>query len=961
MKTTIRLIFFRLCFVTLLLLAFVQNSFADNVVGYDLTADENSTIGQTGTFSVSAGLTTPVFSGYAQSSGWDAGSQYWTISPFNTTGLHTITVGAFMNSDEDGPKDFQLQYKLSGGSWQNAGAVITVKTSEENKNITLPDECSNVTGLEVRWLNSSSAPITTTVDNGGFITATANSYIRAISILGSLPTRPNTQATGITFTSITPTTITVDATQGNGSHRIIYIVKNTTGDVAPTFPDPADDTFFTANADYSTGTPTGYQVIYNGTTTNVTVTVPSSTNEYWFRIYEYNLNGTMPRFYTPAAANNPRLCALPTIVSDPATSIRLTTATIGATASSNARYPITARGTQWKITSASGANTTTNKTAEGGSGNGSFTKSLTGQTRGSRFYFRGYATNATGTIYSDELYYENKPIFSGTGTWETAGLWNVQQVPGSTGTGGFGNVADKPFIDGTCTLSATNSVTTLTINSGKTLNIAPGAMMTTTTLTNNGGNAGLVIQANSSGANGSLKWTNPTGNSQVGTVEMWSKAYTDDSSYPAKNRWQYFGIPVTSLTLSSTFAGSDERVRKYDESNTDANAVGLWVPADANHTNIPKLAGNTVMAPVDGYEVVQTAAKKYSFAGTLNHTAVSRTLTYSGGPYIGNHILSNPFTAAVNIAALTFSGSVENAVYLYNTGSRDNWSNPGSSEPGYNPGTYVVSTPLTAGNAGVPANIPSMQGFLVKATGAVNTFGMPLSSLVVNTVAQRAPAVDKVSTMIDVIGGHSSDRMWIFSDESCTSKFDNGWDGPKLLGSALNTQIYAMGEDGNYQINAVNNINNTNLGFQAGQDQNFKLVFNHTNLDQKYVSLYLVDLVDNKTVDIKASGSEYSFTSSNTDPVKRFKIIGTTNSTTSTIDAKSDDLRIINQDNKLIIDCKMANGGKLQIFDLSGKLQTSFNFDGNAVSTLTPSLQKGIYVAHLSAGSYSTSQRLIIK
>jgi len=946
-------------FKLLLILAFAmlvgQKAMADNVVGYALNADENSTIGQVGTFSVSAGLSTPDFSaGYAQSSGWDAANQYWTISPFNTTGLHTITVGAFMNSDEDGPRDFQLQYKLSGGSWQNAGAAITVTATEANKNITLPDECSNVTGLEVRWLNSSSTPIL-----GGAISSTANSYMRAISILGSQPTRPNTQAAGIAFTSITSTTITVDATNGNGSHRIIYIVNNTTGDVAPTFPDPADDAFFTANPVYSTLAAEAYQVVYNGTGTNVTVTVPSSSNEYWFRIYEYNLNGTMPRYYTPTAANNPRLCALPSIVTDPATLIRLTTATIGATASSNARYPISGRGTQWKITNAIGTSTTTGKLVEGGSGNGSFTRNLTGQTRGSRFYFRGFATNATGTVYSDELYYENIPIFSGTGTWEDNTKWNVLQVPGSTGTGGFGNVLDKPFIDGTCTLEATNSVTTLTINSGKTLNIAPGAMMTTTTLTNNGGTAGLVIQANSSGANGSLKWTNPVGNSAVGTVEMWSKAYTDGSSYPAKNRWQYFGIPVTSLTLGNTFANAEERVRKYDESNTDADAIGLWVPADPTHSNTVRLSNSTTMVPVDGYEVVQPAAKKYSFAGTLNHTAVSRTLTYSGGPYIGSHILANPFTAAVNIAALTFSGSVENAVYLYNTGSRDNWLNPGSSLPGYNPGTYVVSTPGTAGSGSVPANIPSMQGFLVNATGAVNTFGMPLSSLVTNTVAQRAPSAPSVNTMIDVIGTNSSDRMWIFSDESCTSKFDNGWDGTKILGSALSTQIYALAEDGNYQINAVNDINNTYLGFQAGQERNLKMLFTHENMSSKYGSVYLVDLVANKTIDITASGTEYAFSTEATPTaVTRFKII---TQTTAVKKATASQLKLVTAEGSIIVSNPTNESGSLVIYNLSGSAVHTVRFEANGVITIPMNLGKGIYVAKATTATEEVKEKLIIR
>jgi hypothetical protein len=169
-----------------------------------------------------------------------------------------------------------------------------------------------------------------------------------------------------------------------------------------------------------------------------------------------------------------------------------------------------------------------------------------------------------------------------------------------------------------------------------------------------------------------------------------------------------------------------------------------------------------------------------------------------------------------------------------------------------------------------------------------------------------------------------------------------------------------MESDGIYQINAVNDINNTQLGFQAGSEKNLKLVFTHQNTEI-YSKIYLVDLVDNKTVDITASGTEYSFTSNDTDPVNRFKIISTTGVTTSNVDIDNNDLRIINQDNKLIIDSKLADNGKLQIFDLAGKLQASFNFDGNAISTLTTSLPKGIYVARLTAGSYGISQRLIIK
>jgi len=933
-----------------------QHVLADNVVGYDLTSNANSTVGQAGTFTVSSGLTTPEFdaSNGAYSSGWAAGSQYWTISPFNTTGLHTITVGAMMLTDDAGPRDFKLQYKLSGGSWTDVGTPISLTGTLTAYNRTLPDECANVTGLEVRWINTSSTSFDGgTVDNG------ASSYIKAISILGSQPTRPNTQFTNITFTSITSTTIKIDGTIGSGDHRIIYIVKNTTGETAPAFPDPSDDETFTANPDYSTGNPTGFQVVYNGTGSSVTVTVPSSTNEYWFRVYEYNLNGTMPRYYTPIATKNPYLCALPKIVTDPATLVRLTTATIGATITSS-RYTVTARGTQIKTGSSNGSSTTNKVSA--GTGDGSFTRNLTGQTRGSVFYFRGYATNSCGTIYADELTYDNIPEFSGTGNWEDNTKWDVLQVPGSTGTGGYGSVSDSPIINGTCTLGASNSVTNLTINATRKLTINKGvAMNVTGTLTNNGGTNGILIKSiedvTDASANGSLTFASGT---PQATVEMFSKAEWNTSNPEgSKFKWQYFGIPVTSMSYT-TYFNNIAYVRAWDESVS--NYWDVWVRK--NDATPLQLAAGDLLEPGLAYEICQQYNRKYSFTGTLNTADYSKTLQYSSsGYYKGQNLLSNPYTASMDIREMTFGANTQAAVYLYNTGTYNDWLNSnGEYQPGEGPGTYKVLTPGTAGSGGVDAEIAGMQGFIVKATANPGSVSYAKASLVANTQKQRAKAVDtKKSTMIDLKGTKFSDRMWVFVDDNCTSGFDNGYDGPKMLGNANVSQLYGIGTDDNYQINVLNDINDAYIGVQKGIESNFILKFNHTNLDQKYTSLYLVDLVENKTVDITATGSEYSFTSNDSDPVKRFKIIGNTGATTSTIDTENNDLRIMNQDNKLIIDNKLADNGKLQIFDLSGKLQVSFKFNGNAISTLIPTLQKGIYVARLTAGSYGISQRLIIK
>ena len=87
----------------------------------------------------------------------------------------------------------------------------------------------------------------------------------------------------------------------------------------------------------------------------------------------------------------------------------------------------------------------------------------------------------------------------------------------------------------------------------------------------------------------------------------------------------------------------------------------------------------------------------------------------------------------------------------------------------------------------------------------------------------------------------------------------------------MGQQIYAVEEDGNYQINAVNDFNNTSIAFQAGQDTEYKMTFTNENIDKKYAKLYLYDTEANKVVDITENGSVYEFTAQSTPkPVLRF-------------------------------------------------------------------------------------------
>jgi Tfp pilus assembly protein PilV len=90
---------------------------------------------------------------------------------------------------------------------------------------------------------------------------------------------------------------------------------------------------------------------------------------------------------------------IPTVTSPTSASIATTTATLGANVTSlGIPASISARGTCWGTTPAP----TTNCVAEGGTTTGVFTQARTGFSPGTTYYYRGYATNATGTAYSPD-------------------------------------------------------------------------------------------------------------------------------------------------------------------------------------------------------------------------------------------------------------------------------------------------------------------------------------------------------------------------------------------------------------------------------------------------------------------------------------------------------------------------------------------------------------------------------
>lgn len=157
-----------------------------------------------------------------------------------------------------------------------------------------------------------------------------------------------------------------------------------------------------------------------------------------------------------------------------------------------------------------------------------------------------------------------------------------------------------------------------------------------------------------------------------------------------------------------------------------------------------------------------------------------------------------------------------------------------------------------------------------------STFKSLLVTLALMLVTSNSYAQGYISTRIDVSGSRYGDQMWVFAISNCTRGYDNGWDGYKMLGSSVAPQIMAIEESGYYQVDAVPDLNNTVIGFKAGEDSQYTFTFSNENLILKYENLYLYDMVTNDTIDITATGTKYTFNVEPTDvPVARFILIAT--------------------------------------------------------------------------------------
>ncbi|MFT3751905.1 MAG: hypothetical protein QM800_03165 [Paludibacter sp.] len=312
--------------------------------------------------------------------------------------------------------------------------------------------------------------------------------------------------------------------------------------------------------------------------------------------------------------------------------------------------------------------------------------------------------NAIGNINTTNLTIDNRAILNmgtnvlsstssntGTGTLATQNTSATPIPSGKTWTSGivYNGYEEQTAVEGifnTLTIDNATGVSIATmanisvqghllINASKKLIIPTQTGMTAQSISNNAGTQGITIKSSTTAPNGSLIFYNASNSPVSATVEMYTKAAAANQNPYSNYKWEYFGIPLQSVTADPTFYGS--YIRKYEEAGT--SSATRWI----------NLTNSSVLTPGTGYEITQPTPTTIYFSGQLVNGNITKPLQYTqGAQYPGQNILSNPYTAGIDIALLNFGTGTDETVYLYNTGSAADWSYAGGGANGDEPGQY---------------------------------------------------------------------------------------------------------------------------------------------------------------------------------------------------------------------------------------------------------------------------------
>ena len=434
--------------------------------------------------------------------------------------------------------------------------------------------------------------------------------------------------------------------------------------------------------------------------------------------------------------------------------------------------------------------------------------------------------------------------------------------------------------------------------------------------------------------------------------------------------WQYIGIPVKEVKKSPVFKGA--KVRLYDEKKNDADHYyKKWIdvmPTD----NMTAFKGYEIAPVLDGSDGVRQIQGELNFCNqeiTLTRQAdivkASKATTQDAKRYgLGYNIVGNSFMAGVDIKSIKLASGedgvkMDNTVYIYTTGSWDEWKNQNGQSVKVKGGYEAVPIDK-AGESGITRTLAPMQGFMVKYNNPVysETTGkltIPYTGLKSEAAPLRAKSFimeddfNRGSVMVTMDNGKVVDKFWTYQEEDATPAYDSQLEGEKL--NMGEPSVFATTSDGkNVQISSLPSLIGSKFSVETAKGDTYNMELNAWSLN--YQNLKLVDLKNKTVIPFNNGKARYFFTAT-VDGIEHNRFMFA--DTPETDFAKVMDT-VTGIDNVSITLTK----GEAELFNLSGAKIGTFSLPLDA-KKLKGQVPAGVYLIKATDGTNVQTSKIVIE
>ncbi len=812
---------------------------------------------------------------------------------------------------------------------------------------------------------------------------------------------PTTQASAITFGTISGNTINIASWDNDsGTNSVLYINS------ANSFNAPSDGTEATANTNY---VGSGQQAISVGTGTSVTVTGLTSGTTYYFTVYSYN--GT-----TSSTVYNQNIASNQNNVQTTAGAPTATDATLQTTSGFTANWETVDGAASYKLDVATDMNFNdfvTNYQSKSVSSN---TEAVTGLSSATEYFYRVRAVNSesqegansnfieantlctaptatnasdvegiqfnanwneqtgassyilqvstlsnfSSTVYDADVgniftkvvdgltgnttyYYRVKAVNDGG---ESAVSNIIQTITAGVITARTGNYewSNAAFVGGTAP-GLSNDVV---IPTGANITIPSGTSAETADLTIYGN---LTIQSVGDITSDGTLTLKDAGNfkDMSGENYMYNNATIERSL--TGGSYHYVSFPVDGLTVNDILPHNTGTFFQWYDEDANGGAGTHW-------NNISATSFDLNNNYAYGIKYANTETMNFNSTSNFKEGNITQTISNSATGW-GWNLVGNPYPCAVDIASLTLNGVKNTTVYYMKSNGVI--------------ATYNANS--TTGTNGATQYIPKMQGFFVQCgDGNQNTLSATLNgsieftnaSKVINSASFFKKLDSENNTLRLIVSGndYSQEAIINFQDEA-SDNYDVYDSDIFFTENEEVPHIYTVIDENELVINTYSSPMTENLavnvGFKVGVEGDYTIstnVFEAFNSNQE---LFLEDKVTNEFINLQ-NDLVYTFHSEATDGADRF-VLHFANPNVSIDDIVNENkLNIYSYENKLYIKGLISNNTKVVIYDMYGKEITTNIFEESKFETISlDNFASGNYLVKVTTDEKVYTEKVFVK